>query len=45
MLSIYKYNQSLTGDLTNCWIEKFNIDYISEIDDIDKLNLLKFKTY
>ena len=37
-LSIYKYNQSITGDLTNYWIEKFNIDNISEIDDIDKLN-------
>ena len=38
-LSIYKYNQSVTGDLTNYWIEKFNIDDISEIDDIDKLNV------
>ena len=37
-LSIYKYNQSVRGDLTNYWIEKF-IDNISEIDDIDKLNL------
>ena len=42
-LSIYKYNQSLTGDLTNYWIEKFNIDNISEIDDFDKLNLKNFK--
>ena len=45
-LSIYKYNQSVTGDLTNYWIEKFNIDNISEIDNIDKLNfknLEKFK--
>ena len=42
-LSIYKYNQSLTGDLTNYWIEKFNIDNISEIDNIDKLNLKNFK--
>ena len=41
-LSIYKYNQSVTGDLTNYCIEKFNID-ISEIDNIDKLNLKKFK--
>ena len=42
-LSIYKYNQSVTGDLTNYWIEKFNIDNISEIDNIDKLNLKNFK--
>ena len=42
-LSIYKYNQSVTGDLTNCWKEKFNIDNISEIDNIDKLNLKNFK--
>ena len=41
-LSIYKYNQSLTGDLTNYWIEKFNINNISEIDDI-KLNLKNLK--
>ena len=39
-LSIYKYNQSVTGNLTNYWIEKFNIDNISEID---KLNLKNFK--
>ena len=38
-LSIYKYNQSVTGNLTIYWIEKFDIDNISEIDDIDKLNL------
>ena len=42
-LSIYKYNQSVRGDLTNYWIEKFDIDNISEIDDIDKLNLKNFK--
>ena len=42
-LSIYKCNQSVKGDLTNYWIEKFNIDNISEIDDIDKLNLKSFK--
>ena len=42
-LSIYKYNQSVRGDLTNYWIEKFNIDNISEIDDINKLNLKNFK--
>ena len=41
-LSIYKYNQSITGDITNYWIEKFNIDNISEIDDTDKLNLKNF---
>ena len=44
-LSIYKYNQSITGDLTNYWIEKFNIDNISEIDDIDKLNLKNLKNF
>ena len=38
-ISIYKYNQSVKGDLTNFWIEKFNLDNISEIDNIDKLNL------
>ena len=42
-MSVYKYNQSVTGDLTNYWIEKFNIDNISEIDDIDKLNLKNLK--
>ena len=42
-LSIYKYNQSVIEDLTNYWIEKFNIDNISEIDDIDKLNLKNLK--
>ena len=42
-LSIYKYNQSVTGDLSNYWIEKFYIDNISEIDNIDKLNLKYFK--
>ena len=41
-LSIYKYNQSVTGDLTNYWIEKFNID-ISEIDNIDDVNLKNLK--
>ena len=44
-LSIYKYNQSITGDLTNYWIEKFNTDNISEIDDIDKLNLKNLKNF
>ena len=44
-LSIYKYNQSVTGDITNFWIEKFNIDNISEIDDIDKLNLKNLKNF
>ena len=42
-ISIYKYNQSLKGDLTNFWIEKFNIDNMNEIDNIDKLNLKNFK--
>ena len=42
-LSIYKYNQSVTGDLTNYWIEKFNIDNISETDDIDKMIFKIFK--
>ena len=42
-MSIYKYNQSVREDLTNYWIEKFNIDNISEIDDIDKLNLKNFR--
>ena len=37
-LSIYKYNQSVTENITNYWIEKFNIGNISQIDDIDKLN-------
>ena len=42
-LSVYKYNQSLKGDLINYWIEKFNIDNISEIDNIDRLNLKNLK--
>ena len=42
-ITIYKYNQSIKGDLTNFWIEKFNIDDLSEIDNIDKLNLKNFK--
>ena len=42
-INLYKYNQSLKGDLTNFWIEKFNIDNMSEIDNIDKLNLKNFK--
>ena len=42
-ISIYKYNQSLKGDLTNFWIEKFNIDNMNEIYNIDKLNLKNFK--
>ena len=29
--------------MTNFWIEKFNLDSISEIDDIDKLNFKNFK--
>ena len=42
-ISIYKYNQSVKGDLTNFWIEKFNIDNLFEIDNIDRLNLKNFK--
>ena len=42
-ISIYKYNQSVKGDLTNFWIEKFNLDNLSEIDYIDGLNLKNFK--
>ena len=42
-LSIYKYNQSLTIDLTNYWIEKFNIDNISEIDKLNLKNLKNLK--
>ena len=41
-MSIYKYNQCVTGDITYYWIEKFNIDNISEIDNIDELNLKNF---
>ena len=44
-LSIYKYNQSVRGDLTNYWIEKFNIDNISEIDDIDDIDKLILKNF
>ena len=42
-INLYKYNQSLKGDLTNFWIKKFNIDNMTEIDNIDKLNLKNFK--
>ena len=42
-ISIYKFNQSIKGDLTNFWIEKFNIDNMDEINNIDKLNLKNFK--
>ena len=41
-ISIYKYNQSIKDNLTNYWIEKFNLDNIHEIDNIEKLN---FKNY
>ena len=44
-ISIYKYNQSVKGDLTNFWIEKFNIDDLSEIDNIDKLNFKNIKRF
>ena len=42
-INIYKYNQSLKDDLTNFWIEKFNINNMNEIDNIDKLDLKDFK--
>ena len=42
-IRLYKYNQSVKDDLTNFWIERFNIDNLSEIDNIDKLNLKNFK--
>ena len=42
-INLYKYNQSLKDDLTNFWIEKFNINNITEIDNIDKLNLKDLK--
>ena len=41
-ISIYKYNQSVKNDLTNYWIEKFNLSNINEIDYIERLN---FKNY
>ena len=31
------------NDITRYWIEKFNLDNISEIDNIDKINLKNFK--
>ena len=42
-INLYKYNQSVKNDLTNFWIEKFNIDNMDEIDNIEKLNLKNFK--
>ena len=42
-INLYKYNQSLKGDQTNFWIEKFNIDNMTEIDNIDKLNSKNLK--
>ena len=42
-ITIYKFNQSVKDNLTNFWIEKFNIDNMNEIDNIDKLNLKNFK--
>ena len=41
-ISVYKYNQSVMNDITRYWIEKFNVENISEIDNIDKLNLKNF---
>ena len=31
------------NDITRYWIEKFNIDNIFEIDDVDELYLKSFK--
>ena len=42
-INLYKYNQSVKNDLTNFWIERFNIDNMNEIDNIEKLNLKNFK--
>ena len=42
-INLYKYNQSVKNDLTNFWVEKFNIDNMDEIDNIEKLNLKNFK--
>ena len=42
-INLYKYNQSVKNDLTNFWIEKFNISNMNEIENIDKLNLKNFK--
>ena len=42
-INLYKYNQSVKDDLTNFWIEKFNINDMNEIDNIEKLNLKNFK--
>ena len=42
-INLYKYNQSVKDDITNFWIEKFNIDNMNEIDNIEKLNLKNFK--
>ena len=42
-INLYKYNQSVKDDLTNFWIEKFNISNMNEIENIDKLNLKDFK--
>ena len=41
-INLYKYNQSIKGDLVNYWIEKFNINSMNEIYNIDKLNLKNF---
>ena len=42
-INLYKYNQSVKDNLTNFWIEKFNIDNMNEIDNIEQLNLKNFK--
>ena len=42
-INIYKYNQKVKGDLTNYWIEKYTINHIDEIDNIDEMKLKSFK--
>ena len=43
-ISIYKYNQKVKGDLTNFWIEKYNINHIDEIDKSKMKNFKNLKT-
>ena len=42
-ITVYKYNQSVKKDLTNFWVEMFNLDNMNDIDHIDELNLKNFK--
>ena len=42
-ISVYKYNQKVKGDITNFWVERYNINNINEIDDIDKMKMKNFK--